>query len=172
MLAERMWLATQRLTAVMLDDPALSNVGWPTRLLLDDVRMEKALALWLNSTLGLLLMIAHRVPTRGPWVQFKKPVLEQAPVLDVRQISDRSLDALAQAYDAIAQETLQPICSLDTDPLREGIDMAVRHALGLPALTSLSAMLAREPIIANKPLTPPGVPAEGEVSEQLSMFSL
>ncbi|MCI0429071.1 MAG: hypothetical protein L0210_00810 [Rhodospirillales bacterium] len=170
MLAERMWLATQRLTAVMLADPGLSNVWWPTRLLFDDVRKEKALALWLNSTLGLLLLIAHRVPTRGPWVQFKKPVLEQLPVVDVRKLSEKALDSLAKAYDAIAEDALEPIAALERDPNRKAIDAALRHALSLPDLTPIAALLAREPIICNRPLTPSPVPETEAPSEQLAMF--
>jgi hypothetical protein len=68
-----MWLNTQRLTAVLLSEPVLSNVWWPLKLRdgLDD-RHAKVLTLWLNSTLGLFLLLANRVETRGAWVQFKK----------------------------------------------------------------------------------------------------
>ena len=133
MIAERMWLNTQRLTATMLPDPGLANVWWPTRLHDDDVRKGKALALWLNSTLGLLLMIGHRVPTRGPWVQFKKPVLENLPVLDVTNLSGKQLDQLAGAYDTLAVQPLEPIPAMDADPVRQGIDDAICRVIGLPS---------------------------------------
>lgn len=65
MIAERMWLVTQRVAAVLLPKPALSNVWWPARLETDDPRQASALVMWLNSSLGLLLMIAHRAITES-----------------------------------------------------------------------------------------------------------
>ena len=170
MLAERMWLATQRLTAVMLDSAGLSNVWWPTKLLLDDTRKEKALALWLNSTLGLLLLAAHRVPTRGPWVQFKKPVLEQIPVLDVRQLSDGALDALATAYDGVAAQSFEPITAIENDAQRHAVDAVLERVLALPHLNSVRALLAREPIISNRALGAAEVPSDEIILEQLGFL--
>jgi hypothetical protein len=169
MLAERMRLNTQRLTALMMIEPGLSNVWWPTRLLEDDIRKDKALALWLNSTLGLLSLVGHRVPTEGPWVQFKKPVLEDLPVIDVRALSNRALDQIAEAFDAIANEALQPIPQLAHDPTRQMIDGVIRHVLNLPDLMPLGVLLSQEPIISNLPLGRLSIEGE-EVSEQLTLF--
>jgi hypothetical protein len=99
MIAERMRLNTQRLFAVRLPDAALSNVWWPIALKAPNEQAEKALALWLNSTLGILSAIGHRVPTEGSWVQFKKPVLRALPVLDVRALNSQQLTHLAGLYD-------------------------------------------------------------------------
>jgi hypothetical protein len=62
MIAERMWLITQRLTCARLSEFGLSNVWWPFRLHAQtdtdeernsnsetDVDAEKALVAWLNS---------------------------------------------------------------------------------------------------------------------------
>jgi hypothetical protein len=139
-------------------------------VLSNDVRHDKAIALWFNSTIGLVSMFAHRVPTRGPWVQFKKPVLENLPVLDTRKLDGKRLKQLADAYDAIAKEALQPLPAMATDLQRQAIDAAIRHTLGLPDLGPLRALLAQEPIISNSPLLPSGpIEDEGE-PEQLAMF--
>ena len=79
MLSERMRLNTQRVFAIRLPDRALSNVSWPFWMNEANEKAEKALVLWINSTLGILLAVGHRVPTQGPWVQFKKPVLAALP---------------------------------------------------------------------------------------------
>ena len=169
MLAERLRLNTQRLAAVMLPDPGLSNVWWPTRLNEADVRKEKALALWINSTLGLLLMIGHRVPTEGPWVQFKKPTLLNTPVLDVTSLSDAQLDELGSAYDNLAHQPLEPFHSMASDPARQDLDRTLRHVLGLPDFRSLSLLLAQEPVVSNHVLA--ALPlAEEEASEQLTLY--
>jgi hypothetical protein len=79
-LAERLRLNTQRLVCSRLDSNVLSNVWWPLAFRKEDVAAEKALVLWLTSTLGLLIQLAHREETEGAWVDFKKPVLTGMPV--------------------------------------------------------------------------------------------
>jgi hypothetical protein len=76
MLPKELWLTTNRVAAVILPHPALSNVFWPTKWrsgdpLLNAV-MERRLALWFNSTLGLFSMLMQRQETRGAWVKFPK----------------------------------------------------------------------------------------------------
>lgn len=156
MIGERLWLVTQRVTAVRLPKLGLSNVWWPVRLKSDDERHDKALALWLNSTLGILLSIAHRVPTRGPWVSFKKPVLERMPVLDVGALGSDTLTVLATKHDELSTKELDPISSLDRDVTRREIDQVFMKALGLPDVQIVAEMLAREPVVANKRIQPPG----------------
>ena len=50
LVAERLWLETNRVVAMWSEREVLSNVWWPVRG--GDVQTEKALALWLNSSLG------------------------------------------------------------------------------------------------------------------------
>lgn len=154
LLAERLRLNTQRTTAVRVSKPVLSNVWWP--LSLADMRNKeqigKALTLWLNSTLGLLLLLAHREETEGAWVKFKKPVLGRLPVLDVRLLSAGQRRQLASAYDAVAGETLQPFPHMASDPVRAAMDEAVAQVLDLPDFSILRELLAQEPIICLKRL--------------------
>jgi hypothetical protein len=170
MLAERMWLQTQRLTSVMLDAPALSNVWWPARFKHPDERREKALGLWLNSSLGILLLCAHRVPTRGPWVQFKKPVYEEMPVLDSTNLSEKAASEFAAAYDKLARLELSPLPEMASDPVRRSIDAVVSSVLKLPDLEPLRRLLGSEPIIANTSLIEEAEEG-GEIDrEQISLF--
>jgi hypothetical protein len=147
MIAERSWLNTQRTLAVRLPRPALSNVWWPLHLHKEDESAEKALALWLNSTLGLLTTLAHRIPTRGAWVQFKKPTIENLPILDVTALSRAQLRQIAMAYDSVASQELNTIVNMADDPVRIEIDRAFSAVLGLPSLDELRSELADEPII-------------------------
>jgi hypothetical protein len=153
LIAERMWLNTQRLTAVLLSEPVLSNVWWPLKLRdgLDD-RHAKVLTLWLNSTLGLLLLLANRVETRGAWVKFKKPTLHNLPVLDVRKLKAGQLKRLTDAFDRLAKVPLRPLLQMAEDEGRAAIDDAIRRALNLGDLTKLRHALAREPVITLAPL--------------------
>ena len=154
MLAESLWPVTQRVVAVRLQEEALSNVWWSLHLNDSSEVAEKALVLWLNSTLGLILLLSHRVPTRGPWMHFKKKHFEQIPVLDVSKLSPQQAQALADTYDQIARSALQPLPHMAQDAVRAQIDAAIADALGLPALDGLRKTLAREPIVSGEPLYP------------------
>jgi len=153
LIAERMWLNTQRLTAVLLSEPVLSNVWWPLKLRdgLDD-RHAKVLTLWLNSTLGLLLLLANRLETRGAWVEFNKPTLHNLLVLDVRKLKAGQLKRLTDAFDRLAKVPLRPLPQMAEDEGRAAIDDAIRRALNLGDLTKLRHALAREPVITLAPL--------------------
>jgi len=85
LVAERLRLNTHRLCSVLVSNPVLSNVWWTinTRESKKDRDLiQKALCLWINSSLGFTLMLTHREQTQGAWVKFKKPQLMNLPVPD------------------------------------------------------------------------------------------
>ena len=55
---------TTRVVAMWSEKEVLSNVWWPVRVK-DILEAEKALALWLDSSLGILSILAHRTSTEG-----------------------------------------------------------------------------------------------------------
>jgi len=147
MIAEKLWLNTHRLVAVLLDKPGLSNVWYSTRVGKASEDEEKALTLWLNSTLGLVTLIAARVETRGAWVEYKKPVLNPLPVLDIASLSASTLRRLADGYQALSSRELKPFPKIASDVTRAEIDDVITSALGLPELSTLREMLGREPVL-------------------------
>lgn len=157
LVAERMALSTQRLTAVFVSKQVLSASWWPLRLTnlkVKDLKDKaaKAIVLWLNSTLGILLFVGSRLETHGAWVKFKKPTLCTLPVLDVNQLTQQQLTDLANTFNKLANQTLQPLSQIDKDPFRKEIDDAISKVLGLPDLTLLRSQLAREPLLTSQPL--------------------
>jgi hypothetical protein len=149
LMAERMWLKTQSLVALRVSERVLSNMWWPVSLReqFGAENFEKALALWLNSTLGLILLLANRQETRGAWVDFKKPVLSEAPVIDLRTLSVNAIETMAATYEVVCGQGLKPFSEMETDAVRERIDVAFAQALGLPDYSVLRSMLAREPVV-------------------------
>ena len=148
-IAERLRLNTMSVAAGRVNRPVLSNVWW-TIVLAEGARgsnREKALALWLNSTIGITTLIGYREETEGAWVDFKKPVLEELPVLNLRTLRRPALEALAAAYDEVATRELSPLPELHRDSVRADIDHVVSQALGLPDVAALRALLAQEPIL-------------------------
>jgi hypothetical protein len=148
MIVERLRLNTQRVLALRLPDAALSTSWWPLRLFEDDEYFEKALVLWLNSTLGIANAASYRVPTQGAWVKFKKPTLEQMPVLDLWRLEPDQIKSLSEGFDELADEALKPLPEMAHDPVRAAIDERICAVLGIPALDKLRAALAREPVIS------------------------
>ena len=151
-ISERLRMNTQKTIAVRLNKEALSNVWWPFQLKVENEAHEKAIVLWLNSSLGLMSLLAIRNETQGAWMKFKKPNLESLPVLDVRALSETQLKILSDAFDEVANEPLLPFPQMEHDPIRAKIDKAVSKALGLPDLGVYRMLLAQEPVVCLKGL--------------------
>lgn len=150
MIPDKIRLQTRTAVATLLDEPAVSNVWWPVSLLDEtDLRHEKVLVLWLNSSLGITLMMAGRVPTEGAFVKFKKPFLRSLMILDVRKLADAQIAKLVASFDAISGLTLKPLSEIATDDVRAMIDSAFADVLKLPVGGGLRELLAREPILTN-----------------------
>ena len=131
--------------AIGFDQPVLGNTWWAFKGERLSKDQEKALLLWLNSSLSVLSFFGRRVVTEGAWMQMKKPAWLSMPVLDVRQLSKEQLKLLRQSYDDIARKGLAPVAQLDSDANRIKIDDCLSKVLGIPDLTSVRALLAREP---------------------------
>ncbi len=110
------------------------------------------LTLWLNSTLGLIILLLQRVETEGAWIKFKKPNLLAMPVLDPSEISDMSKERLCAAYDRLACESLLPFPEMTSDHVRVKIDKVISELLNIPDISILRTMLAREPIVCLRQL--------------------
>ena len=145
--AERLWLETTRVAAMWSETRVLSNVWWPIRT--DDVSIEKSLAVWINSSLGLLTILAQRTSTRGGWVAMKKADLEELPVLDPRRLSSTQLQRLSDLFDALSEEEFERLPGMAHCPTRRRLDDGISEILGLPDLATLRDLLASEPVVSN-----------------------
>ena len=145
--AERLWLETTRVAAMWSETRVLSNVWWPIRT--DDVSIEKSLAVWINSSLGLLTLLAQRTSTRGGWVAMKKADLEELPVLDPRRLSSTQLQRLSDLFDALSEEEFERLPGMAHCPTRRRLDDGISEILGLPDLATLRDLLASEPVVSN-----------------------
>lgn len=162
LLVSRLWPVTHKVVAIGLDKRTLGNTWWG----FDDSKLtseqRKALLLWLNSTLGILLYFGRRAITRSAWMQMKKPAWSAMPVLNVRELSKASLTALAAAYDDVVKGELAPIAQLNVDRQRQKIDTAFCGLLELPDLGPIRELLAREPGLTAEDIAPDGGHDEDE----------
>lgn len=145
--AERLRLNTTRVVAMRTETKALSNVWWPINV--GDAATEKALAVWLNSSLGLVTILARRTSTEGGWVALKKADLETLPVLDVRAISVSQRQRLSSLLDRLATSDFERLPAMASCPARKALDDGLSTVLGLPNLATLRVLLASEPVVSN-----------------------
>ena len=114
---------------------------------------EVALALWCNSTLGLLLQADHANAVQHGRGIGNKGMLETLPTLDVRQLQPWQLDEAQAIYRDFQDRTFQSFHRCAVDPARIDLDhRIVTDLLALPAeaqatLNRLRALLATDPSI-------------------------
>jgi N-6 DNA Methylase len=152
LIAERLRLNTTRVVSIRLSENVLSNTWWTLRLFgnsgVSEENVERIVTLWLNSTLGILSLIAARVDTEGAWIEMKKPILKSIVVLDPFALKSTQMRRLVKAYDTYAKQRFDRIPQIAEDVTRQKIDEAVIEALGISEdLGVLRRMLAEEPLV-------------------------
>jgi len=154
MLPKELRLNTNSVAGVTLPDKALSNVWWPTRWNGDDEEenrnMERRLALWLNSTLGLVSMLGQRQDTEGPFVKFPKAWWESTDVLDLDSLEEDELDKLDNLWDEISDEEFKSFPEIADDETREKIDNIFEDILDLDNTDTIREFLGREPVVTDE----------------------
>jgi hypothetical protein len=134
--------------------PTLGGRAWLS-LKLKSERLEKALVLWANSSLGLLLhwWTANRQQIgRG---NIGKSVLQILPTLAVEQLTPNQLAKAEGLFDEFAAQAMRPMHEMAQDVVRQALDTAVIDVLGLPKslcapdgpLDLLRMKLGREPSV-------------------------
>ncbi|GAB6148254.1 DNA methyltransferase family protein [Stetteria hydrogenophila] len=133
---DRIWWDTAHAIAMLSKEPVLSNTFYAVRLNVPEERREqaeKALVLWLNTTWGLLTILANREETRGRWSRLKMTHWRMLPVLDVRALPGETLKELARAFDEYAEKEMKRIPEQfnpgKPDPVRLGVDTGFLRAL-------------------------------------------
>ena len=149
-LGARFWLNTTRVVGMWSPSRALASMWWPIGA--EEPDLEKALALWFNSSLGLLTLLANRNTTRGGWTQLKKADLKNLPVMDARQLSVTQLERLSDLFDELTDAEFERLPRMASCPARAALDQGISDVLGLPDLNKLRVLLASEPVVCNRRL--------------------
>jgi hypothetical protein len=180
LLAERLWLVTMRTTAAVMPVPCLANTWWSARLHSSNLDDAAVVALWLNSTLGLLGWMASSDETRGPWAAIKKNRLLQLPVPDLVALdrppvrgNSRTVRAeLLTCWEDVKDSQLLPIAQAAHDPVRTRIDAAFGASWRIAddVLDLLRQILSAEPKF--QPRVPDVPEAEIEHLQSLSQLGL
>lgn len=133
----------------------IGGMAWPS-VILSSIEQEKALTLWGNSTLGLLLHWWHVNKQQSGRGRSGVSGLTSMPVLDVTRLSNEALSKAVAIFDEMKYKELRPINEIAQDPVRAEIDMRLAtEVLGFPPelagpdgpLALLRQKLALEPSI-------------------------
>lgn len=130
--------------------PTISGRAWISIGLRDEIE-EKALTLWGNSTLGLLLYWWQANKQQAGRGSIGVAALPRLRTLDLRSIDRGRVEALAAIFDAMKDADLLTMHEMDSDPVRHEIDRRVGEVLfgSLPrgALALLREKVAAEPSV-------------------------
>ena len=149
---------SQRIMATLTDVKALGVRAWFTLQAHDAdpvvrARCDTALALWCNSTLGMLLHANHSNRAQDGRGTGNKGMLETLATLDVRKLASWQLDEAQAIWRDFRERKFQPFHHCAVDPAREELDRRVTSdLLGLDddaqaAVARLRKLLANEPSI-------------------------
>jgi hypothetical protein len=135
--------------------------AWPS-VKLDNVDQEKALVLWGNSSLGLLLHWWHANKQQAGRGRIVLTALQSLAVLDVTALPKEALTKAVAIFDDMKGRELRPVNEMAQDSARAEIDRRLAtEVLGFPPelvapdgpLALLRQKLALEPSIAGSKLT-------------------
>ena len=149
---------SQRIMTAQTDLRALGVRAWHTLQVQDPdpvvrSRREIALALWCNSTLGMLLHANHSNRAQDGRGTGNKGMLETLATLDVRELAGWQLDEAQAIWRDFRERKFQPFHHCAIDPARAELDRRIiGDMLGLgddaqATVARLRGLLAREPSI-------------------------
>jgi len=123
---------------------------------LSSVEQEKALVLWANTSLGLLLHWWYANKQQSGRGSVGKSALQNLPILDVTALRPKQLAKAVKLFDVMSRQELLPLHEIDRDPVRNELDEKFAlNVLGLAEpivehggpLEVLRMKLSREPSV-------------------------
>jgi hypothetical protein len=107
--------------------------AWPS-IGLKSIDEEKALTLWANSSLGILLHWWHANKQQSGRGSIGVSALGSLPVLDVTKLSKKALVEAVAIFEDMKHRELRPVNEIERDPVRAEIDTRMAtEVLGFPA---------------------------------------
>ena len=154
LLPMRVRLNTVRTLGVRVEHPALGSAWTPCKPRVpesDAEMMEKALCVYLNSSVGALALLGDRSNKALSYPRFSMDDLKKIPAPDFAAI-DGAAARLAKAYDAHAKDALLPLPRMNDCRTRRALDRAVADALGLEAeaVSTIRRSFVEEPSVTGR----------------------
>ncbi len=126
-------LNSQSLAACLTPDRSIGGTAWPNFSIEEPARWEEALALWANTTLGVICF--WWVGTRQQQGRARLTIsgLPSLPVIDMRTLNTRQLRLASKIFTDFRDWTFLPANEAYRDETRKALDQAMLcDLLGLP----------------------------------------
>jgi hypothetical protein len=133
---DRTRLNTTHVISMFVPSKSLSNIFYAVKLAKrENIEKYKALCVWLNSTFGLLLILANREETEGAWVSLKMSHWRLQSTLNVDKLNKNVIGKLATIFDKYANRQMQRLPQQYNpqmiDPVRLAFDKEILAVLGI-----------------------------------------
>lgn len=150
LLPQRVRLNTVRALSVRLDMPAVGSAWVPCNP--ESETLEKAICVYLNSSVGILALLGNRSNTTPAYPRFSIDDMRQLVVPNFAAIDEDAAAHFARAYDALANRVLLPLPNMDVCDARRSLDATVAGALNLDRETvdTIRRSLAMEPSVTGQ----------------------
>lgn len=110
--------------------PTIGGRAWPS-IKLSNADQEKALVVWGNTSLGVLLYWWYANKTQAGRGSILRSKLSTYPVLDVSQLTHRQIRRAVRIFDEMRDREMMPIDQIDVDATRHLLD----QRLGIEVLS-------------------------------------
>lgn len=135
---DRIRITTAHVISMLSNEKLISNIFYVVRLKNETPERLKALCLWLNTTWGILTVLASREETHGGFIQLKMSQWKLLPVLDINSLPQDKVTALAAAFDEFEDAPLSRIpeqyrTNGEIDKFRLELDRSFLGILGIEA---------------------------------------
>lgn len=156
LIGERIWLNTLNLISLYAPEALITTMFWEINLKEEYKPYGKLIALWLNSTLGLITFLSKCINNKGPWFDMKKGELLSLHIPEeLLECKEEEVDELFNKFKDEEFMTFSKEFELATkgEGVRKQIDDVFLKILKLDtSLINYYEMLSKEPIITNKRL--------------------
>lgn len=127
-------------------EPTLASGAFPSFNL--SGRYEKAMAVWGNSSLGIMCFWIHAGKQQLGRGKATKTSMEHMPILDVSRLDQRTIKAFNRIFDRHFNDKLRPMNMCYSDPIRNAIDNEMLSALKIDyPLDDIRLRFCREPVV-------------------------
>lgn len=132
----RIRVDTAHVITMLSDKKLISNIFYVVRLKNESMNRLKSLCLWLNTTWGILSVLASREETHGGFISLNQSHWRLLPILDIDSLSKQQVKRLAKVFDEFKDKELLRIPQQygskgDVDSLRVELDRAFLNVLGI-----------------------------------------
>ena len=159
MLPTHLHLPTDRVTTVRSSTPVVGSAWVPCRVNAPPDRrekMDKALCVFLNSSVGILSMLGDRTNKKPTYPNLSIEDLRKLRIPDFAAMGDGAVWRMAMDYDSIAKRPLLPLPQMDSCAVRRTLDESVCAALRIDRETidMIRRSLASEPSVTGRRYVP------------------